>query len=467
MAGVFEDSLQLQHYLRGTNPNSGLQRIPVMMQQRQQQALQLAAERRKLQDAIALQQVRDTGDLQQAKAQSDAYLHRAEAMELGRLKRELMIRTKVYPHPGESDQDFIARAGEETGKREEEESKRAANVLEGFDKQTLEIENEINTVLQAEQARQEKVAEAYAMKQLGGSIDIEPKEKAVIQAAIAKGFSLEDAIKQLKKPDRQAAVRQALDGYRLDGQTYAQQTMPKTVAQKVRSLEERQKGVGSRANQFLTTPQGQKGNSFRFLNTDAPREGSEKRQSTGALQDAAAPAGGMQDFVKALAAAGVQTKPVTSNQSKPVISGGNDGAGLESIGRAILPWMSPGADPGQGLNYSGAAMPRHTVEPDPVARPLSLQPMTAPDPQQRAMQLRGALRNILDRNFKSLVPFEGPERAMQLGVEAMSQSPEAQELSHILSMSQQMGQPKTNRVTTLQPPAQPQYDIPPALMRLP
>jgi hypothetical protein len=55
-------------------------------------------------------------------------------------------------------------------------------------------------------------------------------------------------------------------------------------------------------------------------------------------------------------------------------------------------------------------------------------------------------------------------------VEAMSKSPEAQELSQILSMQQMTTQPtmpRTNRVTTLQAPPQPQFDVPPALMRLP
>jgi hypothetical protein len=475
MAGVFEDSLALQHYLRGTNPNSGLQRIPAILQQRQAQALQLAAEQRRLQQeqqlmglrqqhALALQSVRDQGDLKQAEAQADAYVKRAESAEQGRLKRELMTRVKVYPKPGESDEDFIARAGEEASKREEEEAKRAASVLEGFDKQSLDLDNEINEVLQTEQERQTQVSEQYALKQFNGSIDVDPKEKATIQAALAKGFSLDDAIAQLKKPERQAAVRQALDGYRLDGQAYAQQTMPKSVAQRIQSLESKQKAVGYRANQFMTTPAGQKGNSYRFM---APSGGAQRSEPK--PNEATGPTGktgqtGMGDFLKALQAAGVNTE-----RREPAVPAGQ--LSLENAVRQWAPGGAPSFEP-PVIDTGGVLsnVRRPVPEPEPAARALSLQPMAPVTPEQRAMELRGKLRNILDFNFKAIAPFEGPERAMPMAVEAMSKSPEAQELSQILSMQQMTTQPtmpRTNRVTQLQAPPEAQFEVPPALMRLP
>jgi hypothetical protein len=505
---VFGNAIELQRYLRGPNPNSGLQRIPGLIDQHfaRKNALgdqawrdQVAKDTQELRhrhdkelvelrhkNAIELQKIENEAALERSQAQVQGYLDRSSAQEKDRLKRDLIVKMKIMPKAGESDDDFILRANEEQTKREQDETNRAAQVLEGWDKDHQKIEASITDLLEKEEKRQGTVAEEYARKQFGESMDVEPKERAAISALVAKGLSLDAAIQQYgkKNPGRAAELKSLLDGFRLEGSAYAQQTTPKTTSRTLDQLEQQKKALQYRQNMFLTTPEGQRGNSQRFMapgaaatpnaidggyNEEVGRR-TQEQASSNPFSDFEA-AAGVKPSAAVVPGAAVTTPPTAAAAPRRpdwMPSAPNAGVVDRLNPQATIP------------NGSALSLPpmRQPAQADPVARPLNLQPMRQESPQERVMSLRQKLRDTLDFSYQSRLALEGPEAAKQGAMMDMANSPEAAELA---KLNQVLSMPTVNPGVAPAPVARavPQRpnelrfmapaldETPPALMALP
>jgi hypothetical protein len=238
-----------------------------------QQAALMAREKYQQEEMTKRQELSDKARVAAAGEAAKAWKDRIDDAQRAADIRDFRNKHGITKNPGESDESFLDRAGQELRTKEDQATQRAASVLRGYNTHLEKVQSKRDSLVNAEAERIAKAGESAAMQ----SLSMLPEFNDILDTAKkTPTLTIESAIfnwgNAKRNPSRAAAIIQLYNQALQDSQNAAAEKMPVTAQRQLSALNLQEKELLGSRDRLMNTTAGQKGWEHLVLNADQKTE---------------------------------------------------------------------------------------------------------------------------------------------------------------------------------------------------